>query len=232
MKTLICDDDAVFMDMLRYHVQKYLREHFIQSEVTAVTDPMQIWNGEERFDIAFLDIQMDGIDGITLAKKLRERNSKLILFFVTNYDEYQDEAMDLRAFRFYEKPFDADRLYSGLDKAMEYLDSTYLDVIIASNGSHCRIAADDICYVTRENRKVILVTKENRYYTSDDFDDCCQRLPQTFFYTVHKSFHVNLHSIRRYGYTELFLMDGTRIPVSPRKQAAFHKFWFEYLKRH
>lgn len=119
MRILICDDDVVFMDVLRKHVQEYLWEHFIQSEVIAVTNPVLILNNAERYDIAFLDIQMGGADGITLAKKLRERNRKLILFFVTNYDEYQDDAMDLRAFRFYEKPFDADRLYSGLDKAMQ-----------------------------------------------------------------------------------------------------------------
>ena len=67
-----------------------------------------------RFDLAFLDIQMDEVNGITLAKELKKRNSKIALFFVTNYDEYQDDAMDVNAFRFFSKPFDVGRLYSGL----------------------------------------------------------------------------------------------------------------------
>lgn len=47
--------------------------------------------------MAFLDIQMPDIDGITIAKELKERNEKVVIFFVTAFEEYQDEAMDLHA---------------------------------------------------------------------------------------------------------------------------------------
>ncbi len=84
-------------------------------------NPVEIRESGERFDLAFLDIQMEEVDGIALAKELRRRNGRMALFFVTNYAEYQDDAMDLQAFRFFEKPFDVIRLYAGLDKAMEYI---------------------------------------------------------------------------------------------------------------
>ena len=55
-------------------------------------------------------------------------------------------------------------------------------------------------------------------------------LPNTFFFLVHKSFLVNIHYITKYSYDEIYVGD-TRISVATRKQADFHKFWFDYVKR-
>lgn len=231
MRILICDDEEIYLNDLCTHVQNYMNERHIPYAMTAVSDPAQILSSGNAFDLAFLDIQMPGIDGITLAQRLRERNAKLALFFVTNYDEYQDSAMDLQAFRFFEKPFNINRLHSGLDKAMEYIDGAYVDIFLSENRTHHRLIADEIRYVTREGRKTSIAATDKTYCVNDRFDDLCANLPQLFFYPVHKSFFVNLHYVERYSYTELLLTDGTRIPIASRKQSAFHKFWFEYLRR-
>ncbi len=167
MKILICDDEENNLRLLQLHIEEYMKNHFIPCDITLTANPLNIVFDEKCYDLAFLDIQMDGIDGISLAKELRSRNSKLVLFFITNYDEYQDDAMDLRAFRFFEKPFDVNRLYSSLDKAMEYIDGAYVDGFIATDGTLQRILVDDILYVTRNNRKVMLVTKSSKLYTAE-----------------------------------------------------------------
>lgn len=231
MNILICDDEQTYLDTLRIHVEEYMQNHHILYTLTASSDPVSIHESGDVFDLAFLDIQMPGMDGVCLAKELRRRNSKLALFFVTNYDEYQDDAMDLHAFRFFEKPFQASRLYSGLDKAMEYIDGAHVDLYLSESGTSRRILVDDILYITREGRKVYVITTERTFSVSEKYDDFCGKFPQLFFYPVHKSFFVNLHYVERYNYTELFLTSGVRIAIAPRKQSAFHKFWFAYLRR-
>lgn len=231
MKILICDDEENYLRLLRLHIEEYMKNHFIPYEITLEKDPLNIICDGKNYDLAFLDIQMGGIDGISLAKRLRSRNGKLALFFITNYDEYQDDAMDLQAFRFFEKPLDVNRLYSSLDKAMEYIDGAYIDVFIATDGIQQRVLVDDILYVTRENRKVVLVTKKCKLYTTEKFDVLCEKISPSFFYSVHNSFHVNLHYVSKYTYSELTLADGSWIPIATRRQSAFHKFWFEYLGR-
>lgn len=231
MKILICDDEQTYLNTLRIHVEEYMQNHHILYTITALSDPMELMEEDAVFDLAFLDIQMPGVDGLTLAKQLRQRNSRLALFFVTNYDEYQDDAMDLQAFRFFEKPFEVHRLYAGLDKAMEYIDGAYVDIYLSEDGIQQRVIADDILYVTRSGRRISIVTTGQEFCARDKFDALCEKLPQLFFYPVHKSFLVNLHYVERYSYTELLLTNGSRIPIAPRKQSAFHKFWFEYLRR-
>ena len=230
MKILICDDDKFYLDLLKVHVSEYMKNRYIPFQIIATIHPLEVLKGQENFDLAFLDIQMEGIDGITLAQELRARNSKLALFFITNYDFYQDDAMDLQAFRFFEKPFDVGRLYAGLDKAMEYIDGAYVDIFLQDGGISRRVLVDDILYVTRDGRKAAVITKSGTLVTPEAFDAWCDKLPSLFFYAVHKSFLVNLHYVDIYSYTELFLTNGSRIPIAPRKQSAFHKFWFGYLR--
>ncbi len=231
MNILICDDEAVFLEKLRVHIQEYMKSHFITCNITATTEPRDILNSKESYTLAFLDIQMEQVDGISLAKELKRRNGKVAIFFVTSYREYQDDAMDLNAFRYFEKPFDVNRLYSGLDKAMEYIDGAYVDLFLYDQKAQRRILVDDILYVMRENRRVIMTTQDDRISTRESFDEWCKKLPNLFFYQVHKSFLVNLHYVNRYAYSELYLTNGVRIPIAPRKQADFHKYWFEYLRR-
>lgn len=231
MKIVICDDDAHYVEQLYIHITEYMKNRFIECDITTTTNPISIVKSDKKFDLAFLDIQMDQIDGISLAKELKRRNSRLALFFITNYNEYQDDAMDLQAFRYFSKPFNLNRLYAGLDKAMEYIDGAYVDIYLCGDGAQRRILTDDILYVMRDNRHVVMVTKNGSFNTKESFDEWCSKLPALFFYQVHNSFFVNLHYVDVYAYSELILSNGDRIPIASRKQAGFRKFWFEYLRR-
>lgn len=231
MKILICDDESAYLEQLYIHVNEYMNNRFIECDITKTKDPLSIINSGESFDLAFLDIQMEQVDGISLARELKRRNNKLALFFITNYNEYQDDAMDLQAFRYFSKPLDMNRLYTGLDKAMEYIDGAYADVFLLGDGVCRRILIDDILYVMRDNRRLVMVTKNGSFNMRGSFDEWCRKLPPLFFYQVHHSFFVNLHYVDAYSYSELVLSNGERIPIASRKRAGFRKFWFVYLRR-
>ncbi len=231
MRILICDDEIKNINNLKSYVEKYMNNHGITFEIETTTNPTDVAQSDTAYDLVFLDIQMPELDGFKVARELKTRNSKIVIFFITAFNEYQDDAMDLQVFRFFEKPFDITRLYSSLDKAMEYIDGAYVDVFVYNNKEHKRILVDDIIYIKRENRKNYLYTKDGEIIVRESIEEWNEKLPTTFFYLVHKSFLVNLHYVTRYNYTEVYLNETIRIPVAPRKQADFHKAWFNYLKR-
>ncbi len=231
MRILICDDEVRYINDLKDYIEEYMTNHLISFQIDTTTSPNEILNNDFVYDLVFLDIKMPQYDGIDLAYEMKQRNSKVVIFFVTSFNEYQDTAMDLQVFRFFEKPFDAKRLYSSLDKAMEYIDGAYVDVFVYSNKEHKRIIVDDIIYIETKNRKTYLYTKDDEIIVNETIDKWTDKLPTTFFYRVHKSFLVNLHYVTKYSYEELYLNDTIRIPIAPRKQVDFHKFWFKYLKR-
>ena len=230
MKILICDDEYTNLEILKKHIMEYTAAHCIKADIYATTSPKEIFESSTSYDLAFLDIQMPDIDGISVAKELKSRNNKVILFFITAFDEYQDEAMDLHIFRFFDKPLNIERLYSGLNRAIEYLNESYIDVYIENKNRHIKVSVDDIKYIKRENRKNTIVTNNEIYTVRCKFEDLKSALPNTVFYLVHKSFYVNLHYITEYSYKEIYV-DDPRISVATRKQADFHKYWFNYVKR-
>ena len=136
----------------------------------------------------------------------------------------------MQIFRYFYKPFDEKRLYASLDRAMEYLDESYVDIIVEGSRESIKIPVDNILFVRRENRKITVFTVDKEYVCKSGFDEIISKLPNTFFYLVHKSFLVNIHHVTKYSYTEIYVGD-TRISVATRKQADFHKFWFDYVKR-
>ena len=231
MKILICDDEQQYVDELKIHIENFMQSRVADFTIDTANNPQAVADSNEIYQLAFLDIQMDELNGISLAKNLKERNNKIVIFFVTSYNDYQDEAMDLRAFRFFEKPFNVERLYSGLEKAMEYIDESYVDFYVWTDNEHKQILVDDVIYVERGNRQVTLVTTQGNFTTRESFDEWCAILQNSFFYRVHKSFIVNLHYVTGYKYSELFVQNNVRIPIASRRQTDFHKFWFAYLRR-
>ena len=231
MKILICDDEQQYVDELKIHIENFMQSRVADFTINTANNPQAVADSNEIYQLAFLDIQMNELNGISLAKNLKERNNKIVIFFVTSYNDYQDEAMDLRAFRFFEKPLNADRLYSGLEKAMEYIDESYVDFYVWTDNEHKQILVDDVIYVERGNRQVTLVTTQGNFTTRETFDEWCAILQNSFFYRVHKSFIVNLHYVTGYKYSELFVQNNVRIPIASRRQTDFHKFWFAYLRR-
>lgn len=231
MKILICDDEQQYIDKLKIHIEEFMHCRSANFEIHTFNNPQQVVESDTVYQLAFLDIQMNELDGISLAKILKERNNKIVIFFVTSFNDYQDDAMDLRAFRFFEKPYNADRLYSGLEKAMEYIDESYVDFYTYTNNDQKKMLVDDVIYVERGNRQVTLVTTQGNFTTKESFDEWCEILQNSFFYRVHKSFIVNLHYVTSYKYSEIFVQDNVRIPIASRRQADFHKFWFTYLRR-
>ena len=231
MRILICDDEVRYISDLQRHIENYMNNHGISYEIDTTTSPNEITENDVAYDLVFLDIKMPEFDGIDLAYELKERNSKVVIFFITAFNEYQDMAMDLQVFRFFEKPFDVKRLYSGLDKAMEYIDGAYVDVFIYNNKEHKRVLVDDIVYIENKNRRTYIYTNDGEFVVRESIEEWNNKLPTTFFYQVHKSFLINLHYITKYSYEELYLNENIRIPIATRKQVEFHKFWFRYLKR-
>ena len=82
MKILICDDHQEVIDNLKTHISNYMKTHFIKADFTTSTSSKEICENKEVFNLAFLDIQMDEVNGLSLAKELKKRNSNIIIFLL------------------------------------------------------------------------------------------------------------------------------------------------------
>ena len=102
MKVLLVDDEKLQLMRLEGAVKKVLPD----AEILSYINPLEAYsqNEDNQIDIAFLDIEMPGLNGVMLAKKLKAINPKINIIFVTAYDNYAREAMKLHASGYVSKP--------------------------------------------------------------------------------------------------------------------------------
>ena len=74
------------------------------------------------------------------------------------------------------------------------------DGLLYYQQAQVRVLADEVLYVSRGNRRVVVVTETQRYVTGDRLEVWEEKLPNLLFYPVHKSFLVNLHHVTKYAY--------------------------------
>lgn len=86
MKILICDDEYTNLEILKKYITEYTAAHCIKADIYATASSKDVFESSTSYDLAFLDIQMPDIDGISVAKELKNRNQKIVIFFVTDFD--------------------------------------------------------------------------------------------------------------------------------------------------
>lgn len=105
MQLIICDDDKLFIQKLQHCLQLFFKQHrLILPKIITFTSGEELLSYTGSIDILFLDIEMPGMNGIYIGNVLKERNKNIIIFVVTSYSEYLDEAMRFHVFRYLSKP--------------------------------------------------------------------------------------------------------------------------------
>lgn len=118
------DDEQIYLDEMERLCREFSAENRIETEIIKYSDGDSFLCAKEDFSIVFMDIYMNGLDGVQTAKKLRERDSSCILIFMTTSTEHMPDAFSCHAFEYIVKPFSPQRVKEVLRDAVKFLPST------------------------------------------------------------------------------------------------------------
>lgn len=227
MKIALCDDILSHRNAIRPHIEEFFGRKAIPLELKEYSCGEEILNSGEKFDIAFLDVELGDISGIEIAKRLKAKNSNCIIIVVTSYTDYLDAAMDLHAVRFLKKPVEQKRVYSALEKALQNMNENL--VSFSTKDNHIiRVRSRDIIYAEANLKAVTLCTRQKTYTVRESLKKVKAMLTPSIFAVPHNSYIVNMNYISNFKREEitLDLPEGKiRIQISGRKQPEFkHRF--------
>ncbi|MBR2893153.1 MAG: response regulator transcription factor [Clostridia bacterium] len=229
MKIAICDDEEKYVKETETKVKNILVEQNINAEFDLYNSSSAIYNCEKFYDIAFLDIEMKPYSGIKIAEKLKEINPYIVIFIITSYDEYLDDAMDLNVFRYIKKPLDERRLKTGVCKALEMIDNNVITFFLKSGNKSVSVISDDIIFVETVGRTTRIVTVKGEFVSENKMTFWKEKLSASFFFPVHKSFIINMKHLTGYKRDTVTLSETYSIPVAYRKQAEFRSYFFNFV---
>lgn len=230
MKIFICDDQPQYIQQISEITTSFMEKNKLSTEIEFCGEIDKIVNYEKNYyDIALLDIEIGSRNGIEIGKKLKKVNPNIVIFIITAYEKYLDDAMDLNVLRFITKPIDRDRLESGLEKALEQIDNTVLEVYLVEDKSTVKLPVSDIIFIEISGRRTKIVTKNQEFYSSKPMKYWREKLNALFFYLIHTSYIVNMKHITSYEKEFVVLDNQYKIPIAFRKQTDFKKYFVKYF---
>lgn len=233
MKILICDDDKNIVDEIQNNLKSFSQKHKVSFSIDAFCNSTKVTESDAIYDMAFIDIEMPTVNGLKLTSILKEKNKNIIIFIVTSYECYLDDAMDLEVFRYLSKPIDNDRFYRALKAAVNRYHSSTQIITLEYYDEHYTVFTSDILYVTTENKKAVVITRQKKYFTNKRISYWKNKLKDIdYFVQTHYSYLVNMRYITDFNKTELHIeadSQKTTLPISQRKYTEFKKIYFSYV---
>ena len=165
--------------------------------------------------LLLLDIEMSRMNGMELAKKLRESGDVLPIVFVTGYSEYMNDGYDVEALHYLLKPPDRDRLFAVLDKYVKRY-SPEKEIILDTGGTLRHADPDAIAYCEAMGKKTQVCFSDGKTALCDTGIGGMKKLLPDDFIVCHRSYIVNLRYVRSIGKTHITLDGGGKIPISRR----------------
>ncbi|WP_413513456.1 LytR/AlgR family response regulator transcription factor [Myroides odoratus] len=219
LKCILLDDELLGLKYL-----KMLCEQIPEIEIVKVFDDPTVFLEEAPtldFELAILDINMPGMDGLSVAQLLTNKG----VVFVTAYKEYALEAFEVDAIDYIAKPIKKERLQRAIQKAMRQLKPIELttSLTVNSNKGKAILQFDDILYIkTSEqdgrDKEIVLENDQHLMAKNISLDKLVEVLPATKFCRINKREIIALKIVRFFGHdlitTQLFTEQGKPLELT------------------
>ena len=234
MNIAICDDEKGACLV----IEGLVRKADSDAEISVFTNPDELLNVEDLFDLVFLDIQMEEMTGIDVAKRLRTRETQPEIVFISAVQEYVFDAFDVEAFHYLIKPVDTakfakvyDRVKMRIaDKKKNFLETEEAAILsVKSKTRQYSLKMTDVLYVENQLKKLLIHTKEETIDLYGAMKDIEAQTSDGFF-RCHRGYLVNLGHIKSYSKDEILLDNGERIMIAKERYPEFIKAYMHFLR--
>lgn len=213
VKICICDDSSEERTSIKDLVREWSRQSGTDVSVSEFpTAEAFLFEYEDLApDVVLLDIEMPGMNGVDLAKRLRQRNKLIQIVFITGFSEYIAEGYEVAALHYLLKPVSPEKFFSTLDRALEKQESDGRKIVLETAAETVLLPICEICYI-EVIKNYITVYAEDKYTVKKTLKEIERELDQRFL-RVGRSYIVNLHLVSRVSRSEIFLRGGESVPL-------------------
>lgn len=216
VRVAICEDDLFYMEREKNLIESYLQTREIRSEITTFSSSIELTKAyANSFDIIFLDVEMDEMNGMEVAHWLRDKGAKSHIIFLSAYAEYLPEGYKVDAHRYLLKndaKFD-ESFCECMDSVVAKIQMEESKIEIKIKDGILSIAPSKIIYAESNVHKVTLYVIEQsgdirEYYMYDRLDNVQAKLERYGFLRIHQSYIINGEHLRKvYRYKAELIKD-------------------------
>lgn len=232
MNIAIVDDNKTDQAELAGYIAKYCNDNQLHCQISVFqngSDFLSSFRGES-FDLVFLDIYMNGENGIQIAEKIRTQNPDLLIIFSTTSRSHAVEGFRVRAADYLVKPY----TYEQFENTMSHCCRTMLKhayfIEVKEGRYHTKVLLNDILYVDYYNHYIQIHTKNRiirSYLPFSEFAPMLSGYPQ--FLTCYRNCLVNMDKIESLDEKDFILVTGERVPISRGMKSDVRQIYADYI---
>lgn len=235
----ICDDDIAVIAQIKQHIidsRIFPENHSAGTyEIKSFTSGADLCANLDTgiyFDLIYMDIEMEGPNGIKTGQLLREKygHDSTLLIYISNHTKYHGQLFDVQPFRFIKKPIDGNEFTLKLRQAVKKIESGNELFVVKKGRDYFNIKKKDIISLESSKHNVILsVFGAEAINYRGAFKKEAEKLNNTFFIQPHAAFIVNINHVLSFHGTHMIMDNGILVPVS-RQRAKDIKYAFMNLE--
>ena len=231
LKVAICDDEKVFHKEIISLLHKFQKVRKTDMFMDHYENGNALLQSKQEYDIIFMDYQMEEMDGMETARKLRETNSDSIIIFISAYPSAALDAFEVRTFRFIQKPVDETKLFKALDDYMKSVDYDNLLFVNTHDGNY-KIKMSEIIYLEGDGKYTTIRTRDKSLRVHLNLKQLEVRLPSSKFIRSSKSFVVGFAHISNHDRSSIFFDNGEKAIIGAHYAADFKAEFQNYIMRY
>lgn len=228
----VCDDDKFTVNYIVNTLTHISKKNNLYINIHTFTSGMEFisnYNPSKSYDIIFLDILLDSLNGIDIAKHIRENNDITKIIFISSSSEYILDGYDVEASNYLIKPLDYEKLNKVFIKAIKSLYNTNSKLLKINHGSKTiTLPLSKVLYFEVYNRKVIAILDNSTIEFYSRLSDIEVLISKYNFVRCHRSYLVNVCKISQLSSSEITLNNFAKIPIGKKYinnvENAFFKF--------
>lgn len=233
----VCDDEKCFCETVKKYVGNYLIKKEIPFEIDTFgsgKDLIALGQDIVKYTIVFLDVNMEEINGIKTAQKIREYSSKIYIVFVTAYIDYSLEGYKVNAERYLLKNNInlEDSIFECMDSVFAKLKYFVFKRKFVFNECEKNIPIEKLVYVESKLHKLEFHVIEERMMTYSLYGTLNaleKELLEFGFLRIHQSFLVNLRHIKKVTGYQAILNNGQMLPIPKTRYRVVKNAFIAYI---
>ena len=211
----VCDDQPAQIENLTKKLSLYAEARHIKFHIQTYPSAEAFlfdFSENRNFDLLFLDIEMAGMNGIQLARKIRAENETVQLCFITGYPDYMNQGYDVNALHYLLKPVSIEKLFEVCDRFLKSTETQPRFFLFSLGKEVGRVYEKDLYYGEAQGHYMLLHTRQGELKLRTTVPELEKQLGEGFF-RPSRSFLVNLRYVTRITKTEILLEQGVAVPL-------------------
>lgn len=241
----VVEDEKVHAAIIIRLLETWLKEREIKFHIQEFPDGEAFlfeWEQNQAWNALFFDIQMPGLNGMELARRIRKENRRVAIVFVTGITDYLQEGYEVEALHYLIKPIDEEKVGNCMKRIVEKYnrDEKHSAMLIEAQEMEAggesghvtiRLRPEDIVYAEAFAHNTELHTRDKCYRVREGIGVWRKRLPQEAFISCHRSYLVNLKYVARVEKEAVVLDNGKAVPMSRRSYKAVNQAFIQLYRR-